>query len=304
MYAALGVGNQMIAVLPESDIVIVNRANTYEGERTPGPALLDLIEQILDARTGTPVADPALQPLDVGSDPHVTGVPADRLAEFEGAWDYPAPLLGFPAVTTVEITTEEDHLVAYSPLAGTFKLYLQEDGQLHEEDSHRRYILVRDGAGSLAGVADGRTVVSAAVIAAADGERDRAAELLALVEDDENLEFEVARAMVDLLAGREEAAERAVRHLAERGDPSQVEANVNGLGYVLLQAEKTERALEVLELNTRVFPDAFNTWDSLGEAHMMLGHDDEAIRAYERSLDLNPENTNAEAMIAQIKEQS
>jgi hypothetical protein len=35
---------------------------------------------------------------------------------------------------------------------------------------------------------------------------------------------------------------------------------------------------------------------------MVLGNDDEAIRFYERSLALNPENSNAEAMIARIRE--
>ena len=35
MVSALGVGNQMIAALPGIDLVIVNRANTYDGERTP-----------------------------------------------------------------------------------------------------------------------------------------------------------------------------------------------------------------------------------------------------------------------------
>ncbi len=55
-------------------------------------------------------------------------------------------------------------------------------------------------------------------------------------------------------------------------------------------------------MNTRVFPEAFNTWDSLAEAHMVLGHDDEAIRFYERSLELNPNNTNAKEMIARIRE--
>ena len=73
------------------------------------------------------------------------------------------------------------------------------------------------------------------------------------------------------------------------------------MGYTFLQREKAEQALEIFELNTRVFPEAFNTWDSLGEAHMVLGHDDEAIRCYERSLELNPENTNAEEAISRIR---
>ncbi len=56
MYAANGVGNQFIAVLPKLDMVIVNRANTYESESTPMPALLDLIEEVLEARTGSSLA--------------------------------------------------------------------------------------------------------------------------------------------------------------------------------------------------------------------------------------------------------
>ena len=62
-----------------------------------------------------------------------------------------------------------------------------------------------------------------------------------------------------------------------------------------------EQALQILELNTRVFPTAYNTWDSLAEVHMELGNDDEAIRFYERSLELNPDNANATAMIARIR---
>ncbi len=57
----------------------------------------------------------------------------------------------------------------------------------------------------------------------------------------------------------------------------------------------------MFELNTKVFPSAFNTWDSLGEAHMTLGHSEEAIRCYERSYDLNNENSNAQEMIAKIR---
>jgi len=93
MYAALGVGNQFIAVLPKSDIVIVNRANTYEGESTGSPALLALVEEILEARTGALAEAPALTPLEVTPDPMITSVPEDQLREYLGDWPYlPAPL--------------------------------------------------------------------------------------------------------------------------------------------------------------------------------------------------------------------
>ena len=301
MYSALGVGNQMIAVLPKSDMVIVNRANTYEGEGTPTRALLDLIEQVLEALTGAPVADPQLVPLEVRADPMITRVSDDRLGEFVGEWEVPPPPLGLPARTTVNITAGDGHLVGYSPFAGTFKLYLQADGSLHEEDSYRRYVPVRDAAGSLAGIADARSIVTAALIAASDGQSDRAQQLLAIVESDEGVQVGVARAIVQLLGGSQPSAERAVQELAARGEAARVEAEVNGIGYGLLRMQKAEQALEVFELNTLVFPQSFNTWDSLGEAHMALGHDDEAIRCFERSLELNPNNTNAQTMISRIR---
>jgi len=156
MYAALGVGNQMIAVLPKSDMVIVNRANTYEGESTPMPALLDLIEEVLEARTGKPGSSPALAPLQVEVDPNLTRTPGNRLEEYIGEWAYPPALLGMAPQTTVTITAGDGYLVGFSPLAGTFKLYLQEDGTLHEEDSHRTYVPVRDAAGVFVGIADAR----------------------------------------------------------------------------------------------------------------------------------------------------
>ena len=56
----------------------------------------------------------------------------------------------------------------------------------------------------------------------------------------------------------------------------------------------------MFELNTRLFPDAFNTWDSLGEAQMKKGQKAKAISSFEKSLTLNPENTNAKDMIVRI----
>lgn len=305
MYAALGVGNQMIAVLPKSDLVIVNRANTYEGEATPTGALLDLIEQVLDARTGTPVGDAQLVPLDDRVDPKITQVSGDRLEEFVGEWAVPPSPLGLPSFTTGRITAGEGHLVGFVPVAGTFKLYLQEDGSLHEEDSHRRYVPVRDTVGSFAGFADGRSIATAAVIAAADGQSARAEQLLAMLAGDDDVRVGVGEAVVHLLVGSEpEPIDQAVRELADRTGAARVEDEVNDAGRALLRARRAERSLEVFELNTRVFPEAFNTWESLAEAHMALGHDDDAIRFFERSLELNPNNTDAKTRIARIRERA
>jgi hypothetical protein len=46
------------------------------------------------------------------------------------------------------------YLQGFSPVSGTFKLYLQDDGTFHEEDSHRRWVQVRDDSGAFLGLSD------------------------------------------------------------------------------------------------------------------------------------------------------
>jgi CubicO group peptidase (beta-lactamase class C family)/Flp pilus assembly protein TadD len=301
MYSALGVGNQMIAVLPKIDMVIVNRANTYEGENTPTRQLLDLIEKVLDARTGPSVANPTLAPLEAGSDPKITKVSNNRLTEFVGEWKYPPEPLGLPSLTEFQITAGQGHLVSYTPTKGTFRLYLQNDGTLHEEDSHGRYFPVRDDTDSLAGIADVGFIMEAAITAASGGDGDRAARLLRVVEGrlgrEETLPFEVVNVVVDLFGGNGASAEKAVRQLSERFDPVEVERWVNRIGYRLMRGGMGERALELFEFNTRIFPESWNAWDSLSEAHLGLGNTEEALRAYQRSLELNPSNPRARERI-------
>ncbi len=65
MYAARGYGGHMIAVLPEENLVIVNRANTYLGESTESNDLHQLIDAILDAKVSPPKVKPHLAPLKI-----------------------------------------------------------------------------------------------------------------------------------------------------------------------------------------------------------------------------------------------
>lgn len=152
MYAAMGVGNQYIAVLPKSDMVIVNRANTYQDESTPTPELLDLIEEVLNARTGVSVANPTLVALEETPLPGVTSVPNEMLEEFVGEWAYPPAPTGLPQEMIFTLTLGDGYLVAQSPTSGTFKAYLQDDGTFFLEDSHQVFDVVRNEDGSFAGL--------------------------------------------------------------------------------------------------------------------------------------------------------
>jgi len=68
---------------------------------------------------------------------------------------------------------------------------------------------------------------------------------------------------------------------------------LNQLGYDLLLVDRMEEALRVFRLNVEEFPDAWNPYDSLGEAYMVHGDVELAILNYQQSLALNPNNTNA-----------
>lgn len=69
-------------------------------------------------------------------------------------------------------------------------------------------------------------------------------------------------------------------------------SELNGLGYRILNneimeiAENVKWAITIFKLNTELFPEDGNTWDSLGEAYSKNGQKKEAIKSYERALEL------------------
>lgn len=72
------------------------------------------------------------------------------------------------------------------------------------------------------------------------------------------------------------------------------EDDMNELGLQLLYAatfsNHKELSLEVLKLNTLLFPFSFNTYDSYGEALVSIGKTKDAIYMYKKSIELNPNN--------------
>jgi tetratricopeptide (TPR) repeat protein len=68
------------------------------------------------------------------------------------------------------------------------------------------------------------------------------------------------------------------------------ENEMNNLGYFLLQEGKVKEAIEVFKLNVIAFPESFNVYDSLGEAYMTAGDNENAIINYKKSVELNSNN--------------
>jgi CubicO group peptidase (beta-lactamase class C family) len=99
-----------------------------------------------------------------------------------------------------------------------------------------------------------------------------------------------------------EAMLRVFNELKGNDQYGLVEDDINELGLRLLYDKKDiKAAIEVLKLNTEQFPKSFNVWDSLGEAYYQAGNREEAIRNYEKSLQLNPNNVGGKRMLEKIR---
>lgn len=69
---------------------------------------------------------------------------------------------------------------------------------------------------------------------------------------------------------------------------------------VPLAALGWEGARAIFRLNTEIYPDAYNTWDSLGEACLELEDLAAAETYYRKSIELNFFNGNAHGMLRRI----
>lgn len=80
------------------------------------------------------------------------------------------------------------------------------------------------------------------------------------------------------------------------------ENQMNRLGYNLIGLKRVKDAVEVFKLNVEDYPQSSNTYDSLGEAYMIDGNKELAIKNYERSIELDPKNANGIASLKKLRE--
>lgn len=82
------------------------------------------------------------------------------------------------------------------------------------------------------------------------------------------------------------------------------ETRINQMGYQLLRYGRVTDAVRLFQFNTRAYPDSWNAYDSLGEALVAAGDCDSAIRNYQKSLELNPENNTGRQTLKRLQEQA
>jgi len=140
------------------------------------------------------------------------------------------------------------------------------------------------------------------VFAMVDGKKDFARKLQGIIRDDANFRVKVYSSMVDFFAGKRKQVEtKLAGDEFKAASPRMLERILNNLGYNLFLDQKTVAAGEVFELNTRLFPSAFNTWDSLAEFYLNKGDKEKSKAYYVKSLELNPENTNASTALENME---
>jgi len=112
-----------------------------------------------------------------------------------------------------------------------------------------------------------------------------------------------ALALSEALKNGLRTAKARLAELEKNKDPKTYydEREFNALGYRLLGQDKLDQAVFVFELNARRYPDSWNAHDSLGEAYVKAGRTKDALRSFERSLRLNPDNANARKMLEALR---
>ena len=85
--------------------------------------------------------------------------------------------------------------------------------------------------------------------------------------------------------------------------PAVQEERLNSIGYELVNHQQLDQAIDIFRINTILYPNAFNTFDSLGEAYLQRGDQELGILNYKKSLELNPENSHAASVIEKWKSQ-
>jgi D-alanyl-D-alanine-carboxypeptidase/D-alanyl-D-alanine-endopeptidase len=127
-------------------------------------------------------------------------------------------------------------------------------------------------------------------------------------------------AKVEDLAGRKPIGEIMFKTIQEKGADAAVaqyrelkttqpgvydfsENELIDLGYQLIHLKRFADAIAIFKLSVEAYPQSYNTYDSLAEAYMDNGDKQLAIEYYQKSLQINPGNTNGVRMLKKLNNQ-
>ncbi|RYM34926.1 hypothetical protein ERX46_06000 [Brumimicrobium glaciale] len=80
------------------------------------------------------------------------------------------------------------------------------------------------------------------------------------------------------------------------------ETEINAIGYyTMTEVKRNTEALKLFKLNTELYPEAWGTYDSYGACLLIMGDKENGIKAYKKSLALNPENGSAIKVLSELE---
>jgi tetratricopeptide (TPR) repeat protein len=91
-----------------------------------------------------------------------------------------------------------------------------------------------------------------------------------------------------------------INELKKNNQHSVTERTLNDFGYQRMRENKIPDAIEIFKLNIEIYPIFANGYSNLGEAYMKIGDKELAKKNFKKSLELDPENSNAKKMLEEL----
>lgn len=104
------------------------------------------------------------------------------------------------------------------------------------------------------------------------------------IEMSRNMTNLMSRAKIYETKGEKDKAEKLRKEAIDKG----TNAELNMYAYNLMWTGKTADAVKIFEANSEKNPSDPNVWDSLGEGYFNNGEKEKAIKAFKKSLSMNP----------------
>lgn len=272
LYSALGVGTQMISVLPGANMVIVQRVNTYASKQvTPN---MTLFQKIIEAKVSPPKKDPELVLLKVKPEyPEAIRMEKEALAGLAGECSASVYFENFRLPRNkVKIVLINDELIMESSYFGNFKLLMLSSTKFFVEDMEHYGIFELDDLG--------------------------VPRELTLFPTEKAVDFYSL-----LLANPAESAVVQLKNLvkAKKDDGYFSESEVTLLGLHLLMKERIDEAKELWYFGLQVYPLSSKLHEYLGEASRIIGNTEQAIQHCKKALELDPNNINAQNILKKLE---
>lgn len=82
------------------------------------------------------------------------------------------------------------------------------------------------------------------------------------------------------------------------------ERNLNRTGYRFIRNNEIEKAINIFKINTELYPNSSNTFDSLGDAYLKNNDTLNAIDSYKKALSINPENRSSKRNLKELTDKN